>query len=58
MSTLLAKRYKNNKSKAPTIAQDGKKLSSKNKVEKNNKVLKFEAKNIQLEKEPKTLMLD
>ncbi len=59
MSNLLAKRYKNNRAKAPAVAEDGKKKLSQQKVAENNsKITKVQQENVQVSKEPKTLMLD
>lgn len=59
MSNLLAKRYKNNKAKAPAVAEDGKKKLSQQKVAGNNsKITKVQPENVQVVKETKTLILD
>lgn len=59
MSNLLAKRYKNNQAKAAANVKKGKDLKAKQKVldkkEDNKKVV---VEDVQIAKEPKTLMLD
>ena len=57
MASLLAKIYKNNKAKAPVVAKEGKKLSGKQKIEKNNQTKKVETENVNVAKEVKTLIL-